>query len=179
MKLAIGTRSILFGVHQFLWHPLTVLLAWRKLYKHWPQWSQLVAIFCHDLGYWGCTNIDGHEGKEHPMRGAMLAARIVGLFRPHPCNYDIHVFYFCLLHSRSVAKLNGKEVSALYAADKVSILYDPKWLYLLRARLSGEIKEFKAHAVREGLLKEGATDGQWYDDYKALVRNRKGIKELL
>lgn len=174
--MKIGTRSILFGVHQFLWHPLTVLLAWRRLYG-WPNWKQAIAIFCHDLGYWGCPNIDGQEGGEHPMRGAMLASRIVGFFRGD--KWCIHTFYFCLLHSRVAARAYGKEVSALYAADKVSILYDPKWLYLLRARLSGEIKEFKAHAIHEGRLKAGATDGQWYDDYRALVQNRKGIKELL
>src|SRR5688572_16148490 len=131
--MKIGTKSVLFGVHQFLWHPLTVLLAWRRLYG-WPNWKQTIAIFCHDLGYWGCPNIDGPEGKSHPRRGALLASRIVGQFTTPLFNYDIHTYYFTLLHSRDAAKGEGKPVSALYAADKASILFDPKWLYLLRAR---------------------------------------------
>lgn len=53
-----GTKSLLFGVHQFIWHPLTVLLAWIKLYG-WPAWEELVCIIIHDWGYWGKSNMDG------------------------------------------------------------------------------------------------------------------------
>lgn len=28
--MRIGTKSILFGVHQFIWHPVTVYIAWRN-----------------------------------------------------------------------------------------------------------------------------------------------------
>src|SRR5262245_41708328 len=73
--MKIGTKSVLFGVHQFLWHPLTVGLAWRKLYGVWPRAEGWVAIFCHDLGYSVCTNIDGPEGRLHPERGAKLALK--------------------------------------------------------------------------------------------------------
>jgi len=71
--MTVGTKSILFGVHQFLWHPITVGLAWKHLYGVWPNRYEWVAIFCHDLGYWGKSNMDGAEGRTHPKRGAELA----------------------------------------------------------------------------------------------------------
>lgn len=57
----VGTRSLLFGVHQFLWHPWTVYRAWRYLYGK-PTWREVVCIFLHDLGYFGKPNMDGEEG---------------------------------------------------------------------------------------------------------------------
>ena len=44
-----------------------------------------------------------------------------------------------LLHSRRYAKVHGLEPSKLCWADKLSIMYDPEWFYLLRARASGEL----------------------------------------
>lgn len=76
--LPVGSRSLLFGVHQFLWHPVTVALAWRRLHKKWPSLGECVCIFVHDWGYWGCNDMDGPEGKRHPELGARVAARWVG-----------------------------------------------------------------------------------------------------
>lgn len=186
--MTIGTKSILFGVHQFFWHPLTVLLAWRKLYKTWPRWPELVAILLHDVGYWGCKNIDGAEGKAHPIFGALLTAKIVVLLRyrywpkgdtlADPRCHGSVTYYFTLGHSRDAAKAAGIEVSKLYAADKASIFYEPKWFYLLRARLSGEIKEFKIHAIRSGNIPLGATDSDWFEFYRENVRHRRGVAEV-
>lgn len=188
MRLSVGTKSILWGVHQFLWHPLTVLLAWRRLYKKWPSWPILIAILLHDIGYWGLPNIDGPEGKRHPFRGARWTAHLVVLLtRGYWLQYPIldargegsFIYYFTAAHSRYAAARFGAEVSRLFYADKACILYDPKWFYLLRAKLSGEIREFKSHAICSGRLIATATDGQWYDYYRQTVLNRKGIKELL
>ncbi|KKK99728.1 hypothetical protein LCGC14_2629800, partial [marine sediment metagenome] len=65
-----GTKSLLFGVHQFILHPLMVLLAWFVYYKRAPKFYQLCAIVTHDLGYWGLSNMDGEEGSLHPERAA-------------------------------------------------------------------------------------------------------------
>src|SRR6185436_3798247 len=137
--MKIGTRSILYGVHAFWFHPIVVLLAWIRLYRRLPNWCQLIAIFCHDLGYKKLPNIDGEEGKRHPAKGAALAASIVAFFKGR--SWD--TYFFSLLHSRDAAAQVGLPVSALYAPDKYAIWFEPAWFYLLRARLSGEIREFK------------------------------------
>ena len=30
--MPVGTRSLLYGVHHIIWHPITVLIAWWILY---------------------------------------------------------------------------------------------------------------------------------------------------
>ncbi len=75
--LSIGTKSLLYGAHQFALHPFFVACAWRKLYGRWPRDLRIwLAFLVHDLGYWGCPNLDGAEGKLHPWG----AARWLGLF---------------------------------------------------------------------------------------------------
>lgn len=184
-----GTKSILFGVHQFLWHPLTVLRAWRRLYGSWPRWPELIAILLHDVGYFGCPNMDGAEGKAHPHAGALLTAKIVVLIQHgywpktnapiEPHYHGGPTYWFTVAHSRDAAKAVGIPPSKLYAADKVSIFFDPKWFYLLRARLSGEIAEFKHNAISKGYLLATATDSDWFDWYRESIRKRPGVKELL
>lgn len=173
--MKIGTRSILFGVHAFWWHPLVVLLAWLRLYRAFPKWWQLIAIFCHDLGYWGLPNIDGEEGKCHPWGGAALASSIVTFLRGPRWN----TYIFSLLHSLAAAARLGLPVSDLYAPDKYSIWFEPAWFYLFRARLSGEIDEFKQQAIDTGYIPPGATDREWFNFYRNNVANRPEIKKLL
>ena len=74
----VGTKSLLFGVHQFIWHPVTVLIAWVSLYGR-PTWRELICIIVHDWGYWGAPNMDGEEGERHPEVGAEIALRLFGL----------------------------------------------------------------------------------------------------
>lgn len=164
--MKIGTRSILFGVHQFFWHPLTVGLAWRRLYGCWPTWREWICIFVHDLGYWGKPNLDGPEGRTHPELGAYMVHRLLG----HP--YD----QLTLFHSREYARLKGQEPSPLCWADKYSVWCEPRWFYLLRAKLSGEAREFKANAP-EHVRRE--SDLFWLNWYRTKVRNLKEIRELL
>lgn len=175
--MKIGTRSILFGVHAFWWHPLTVLYAWWKCYGCWPNWWQTIAIFCHDLGYWGRSNIDGYEGKEHPYDSAHLAARIIGFFRGE--HLDDTTYRFVLFHSRDIASELKHPPSPLCWADKASIFYDPSWFYLFRGRLSGEIAEFKQRAVKSGHISAGATDRQWLKFYRSTIRNNPVVRHLI
>lgn len=160
-----GRKSLIFGVHQFLWHPWTVYKAWVFLYGK-PTWKEAVCIFVHDWGYWHCIHMDDERGERHPITGANIALNL----------FDIKHFALVLLHSRHHAKTIGLDPSDLCWADKLSILYDPKWFYLLRARLSGEIKEYRLKAAQWIPLTE--PDGVWFDWIKEkfikLAEEKKG-----
>jgi hypothetical protein len=130
--MKIGTKSILFGVHQFLIHPWFVAWAWWRLYGFPFDPRLWVAFFVHDLGYFGKPNMDGPEGEEHPRFGAGIMQVLFGRKW-----YD-----FTLFHSRFLAKKYGAPFSRLCVADKLAIDLTWKWLYLLQANLTGEIHEY-------------------------------------
>lgn len=163
----VGTKSVLFGVHQFLWHPLTVALAFCRTHSRLPTWWEAVGIACHDLGYWGCTDMDGDSGVHHPRAGAALAYHLICWLSARRA-YD--VYFFCLYHSSTFARENGAKTSELYLPDKVSILFDPAWFYLFRARLSGELTEY---VVREN-LRYGMTltEEAWLKNYRSIIREK-------
>lgn len=128
-----GTRSILFGAHQFAIHPWFVAAAWTKLYGF--PWD--VRVWCafavHDLGYVGKSAMDSPEGETHPLLGARIMGRLFGR-QWHD---------FCLLHSRFYAKQLDRPFSRLCVADKLAIALTPSWLYVPMARLTGEIAEYR------------------------------------
>lgn len=133
--MKIGTRSLLFGMHMWFWHPIMVWRAWRCLYGR-PSFRELICIFIHDWGYWGKPNLDGPEGIEHPRLGAYLAHKMFGF----------EYWQLCAGHSRSYVKLLQSwkipviHISKLCWADKLAFIYEPRWFYLLRAGLSGELQ---------------------------------------
>lgn len=129
--MKIGTKSILFGAHQFILHPICVLLAWWRLYGF--PWDPRIwiAALIHDWGYWGLPDIDGKLGKQHPITGA----RLMNLF-------GVKWYKLCLYHSRFFAEKHHCAISKLCVADKLSFCFAPKWLYLPLIRLTGEIEEF-------------------------------------
>lgn len=149
--MKIGTRSLLFGVHQVLWHPYTVLRAWIHLYGC-PSWRELFCIVIHDWGYWGRTDMDGPSGRHHPCLGMRIASRVLGP------EWGMFVYR----HSRNLCAETGLEPSKLCWADKYSMLYDPQWFYLLRARLSGEIKEYRQRADLSGFCDADYPDWAWH-----------------
>lgn len=175
--MKVGTKSVLWGVHAFWWHPLTVLIAWRKLYKRWPHWWELVAIFCHDLGYWGKPNMDGPEGEQHPVFGAVLASQIVkqitrDKWRHQRCTFEhdslaYKTYEFSAFHSRYFAFKHKVKPSDLAWADKLCVWYDPAWFYLFRAKLSGEIKEYRRNASK--CVPEFLPDSAWLFWYRNKV----------
>jgi hypothetical protein len=74
-----GTKSYLFGCHQFLIHPLVVILAWKKLYKTYPKPWEIVCIFLHDVGHIGKQYLTHYsEKKEHWKLGAKIARQLFG-----------------------------------------------------------------------------------------------------
>jgi hypothetical protein len=127
-----GLKSILFGCHQFIYHPTCVLLAWIELYGI-PNYKELICIFIHDLGYYRCQNMDDSLGQLHPEFAGNLAFK---LFK------NEYYRNLCLGHSRHYAKKKNISISKLYRADKLSMKYDHPFLYLIRTYFSGELKEF-------------------------------------
>jgi hypothetical protein len=136
--MKIGTKSVLFGAHCFFLHPFFVAAAWRRLYGF-PWDPRLwVAFFVHDLGYWGCPNMDGAEGERHPELGARIMRRWFGK------EWAKLVFF----HSRHYARIWGEQPSRLCAADKLAFCLTPRWLYLPMVRATGEVWEYMADSAR-------------------------------
>ena len=163
-----GTKSLLFGVHQFLWHPVTVWIAWVWLFRKLPNIKETICIIVHDWGYWGKTNMDDEEGERHPETGAKIAHVLLDrwIFIPELHDFDLSVrkttVYrdLCLFHSRHYARKAGQEPSLLCWADKLSIIFEPWWLYLPRAWASGELYEYRK--IASGFVPLSASHREWY-----------------
>ncbi len=155
-----GTRSILFGAHQFAIHPAILFVAWTKLYGF--PWDPRLwcAFLVHDLGYIGKAAMDSPEGETHPLLGARIMGRLFG-WRWHD---------FCLLHSRFYANRLGRPFSRLCVADKLAIALTPPWLYLPMARWSGELAEYRQgqRGRTQAVLDE--SDREWFDAVQAYCR---------
>ena len=162
-RLPVGTRSLLYGAHQFVLHPVLVALAWTKLYGF-PLDPRLhLAFFVHDLGYAGCRDIDGPEGERHVEFGARVMWRLCDrreyhahqlIARHHAQDtrtLPAHALgtwgKLTLYHSRFTARAHNQPHSRLCVADKYATVLDPAWLFLPRVVLSGEIWEFLSLAT--------------------------------
>jgi hypothetical protein len=145
--MRVGTKSVLFGAHQFLIHPWFVAAGWWKLYGF--PWDPRLwaAFFVHDLGYLGKPNMDGSEGEAH----VELGARIMGLL------FGDGWANFARYHSRFYARRDGVPFSRLCVADKAAIYLTPAWLYLPMANWSGEISEYMQLAGTRYLIGEPYT----------------------
>jgi hypothetical protein len=157
--MKVGTKSLLFGAHQFLLHPLFLALAWLRLYGVPPlrDWLPLTCSFIvHDWGYWGLISMDDERGQRHPELGGRIMARLFGQEWGD----------FTRLHSRYYAKLEKREPSPLCAADKLVLLVTPRWIYLPAVKATGEIEEYlKLYADFHGY--EPASIDEWYDGLRA------------
>jgi hypothetical protein len=164
--LKLGTRSLLFGVHQFILHPLFVALAWKRLYGF-PRDPRLwVAFVVQDWGYWGKSRLDGPEGEDYPVLGARIVgkfgrayARIAEAFSDACDPWPLAVldrrtaaynqwYEFVLYHSLPLATRHNQKFSRLSVADELALRLYPAWLYRLLAGLSGESREQGAHTIQ-------------------------------
>jgi hypothetical protein len=176
----IGTRSLLFGVHQVFLHPWFVAVAWWKLYGFPRDFRLWFAFVIHDWGYWGKPNMDGPEGETHPEWAARVMSRLFddrdGRAANVPCAFedtmaekdhwklDCRYWHdFTLFHSRFYAKLNHKQPSRLCAADKLAIGLMPVWLYLPLAWLTGELAEYM-EGKNARMPSGDRAAWQWYAD---------------
>lgn len=136
--MTLGTKTLLFGVHQILVHqilvhPLMVLMAWVKIYRSFPTWRELVCIFIHDWGYWGMKSLKCSEGDKHPELGAQIANRIFG-----PKYRD-----FILGHSTFYTVREDISVSKLMAPDKYWHCMVPLWFYKCLSVPTGEFNHYR------------------------------------
>lgn len=162
--MKVGTRSVLFGVHQFVIHPIFVMRAWWICYQSLPTLAEFCAILTHDVGYYGMPNMDGPEGETHPERVASWWRRWFGSF-------GNEVAAIVLGHSRFHAAKNGLPLSKLFRPDKLATALYPKWLYLILANASGEIHEYIARChdgkYTEVHHMENPTQVQWLIEIQA------------
>lgn len=170
--MKVGTKSVLFGAHCFLLHPIFVAIAWIKLYGFPFDPRIWVAFFVHDLGYIGKPNMDGPEGETHVKLGARIMGFLFDLYpgtirfwlwsinmklyiwrikhgslvflnpKSRIPNYSTKWSDFSLYHSRYYAKKHNVLPSKLCIADKLSFCVTPRWLYLPMVNATGEIKEY-------------------------------------
>lgn len=149
--MTIGTKSLLFGAHQFILHPIFLAVAWWKLYGAPLDPRLWVAFIVHDWGYWGLANMDGEEGQRHPELGGRIMARLFGQEWGD----------FTRLHSRYYARIEGREPSPLCAADKLVLLVTPRWIYLPGVKATGEAEEYRQLWV--DWLGKDSTVEEWYE----------------
>lgn len=156
--MRMGTKSLLFGYHQLLLHPLFVWAGWLKLFGWTWDPRVVLAFFVHDIGYWGKPNMDGLEGKQHPF----LGAKIMHFLFDKPGLAEWH--HFSLYHSRSMARTYLAEPSRLCFADKVAFYLYPKWLIRLLFSLSGEGLEYRQTSTDDSTtrLPKPISFEQWY-----------------
>ena len=180
--MKIGTKSLLFGVHQFILHPLLTLWGWVILYgwsaeKYGLVWWKLLVCFAvHDWGYWDRSDIDGDEGVYHVSKGAYLAHKM-------DCYTDNRYYNLCLLHSRSFSQeilynridrfghprlhqwgIEARQPSMLCWADKLGTAMMPTWLWVFLARLSGELNEYRNNPKYNS--RDKSCPYKWFEDYK-------------
>ncbi len=155
--MQIGTKSVLYGAHCFFVHPWFVAAGWTKLYGFPVDPRLWASFFLHDIGYVGSPNMDGPEGEEHPIAGALIMKRLFGQEWGN----------FCVYHSRYFAKKRGIPVSRLCFADKLAFALTPRWLYLPMVRATGEIDEYMARARTARQTDHWdtnvETEEQWHD----------------
>jgi hypothetical protein len=165
IKIPIGTKTLLYGNHQFLLHPLFVGLAWTKYYHKLPNPKEAICIIIHDWGYWGKPNLDGEEGEQHPFWAAQWALNHFDKSKSPPL-YNKSCYYLCLYHSSFLSKRLGIKVSRLCIPDKLGVIMMPIWLIVLLGKLTGETNEYRncpkyAHNHRENM-----TDTELYRKFR-------------
>lgn len=129
--MKIGTKTLLFGLHQFMLHPALMLIAYIKVFKTCPSLLEIVAIIVHDWGYFGKEGIDSKGGEYHPYLGAKICRLLFG-----PKGWD-----FCIGHNDEVRLKEGVARSRLYTVDKYYYILIPVWLHRLLGDISGESLE--------------------------------------
>ena len=174
--MRLGTKSLLFGCHQFALHPLFVLVAWWRLYG-WASWRMIIAIIIHDWGYLGCETMDGPDGEEHPKAPAFWCFHRMKTHRKDEpwAVVGREIFY----HSRYLSKQYDTEPSRLCWADKLGTAMYPTPLWVTLAWLSGELYEYMddtKYEIHDPELSRQGRPSEFFRRYKAKVA--EWIKDL-
>jgi hypothetical protein len=183
--MKVGTKSLLYGVHHFMIHPITVFIAWCKLYGFPKDPRIWIAFIVHDWGYWGKSNIDGKEGETHVELGANIMHKLFdtpmkvkdcGRGRSIYVSGNHYWYNFTIFHSRFYAEKYNHKISKLCIADKYAFCILPKWLYIILASWSGEIDEYMTKGRSN---KVWTSKSNWhdhvYDIMKVWIEENKNI----
>jgi len=124
-----GTKSYLIGCHQFLIHPLWVLIAWRLVNKGWPRWWELICIFLHDIGICGRNYLSDDNAKNgHWKRGAKWSLLIIDYLDHIPYSVrGLQAYRLCAGHTME----SDFPSSRLLRADKMARVVMPTWMMWL------------------------------------------------
>lgn len=182
----VGTKSVLFGVHQFILHPVLLAIGWWKAYGTKPveigttqRWvetrlrdgavyrrpvNQVVHASLFRPALWVAFFVHdlGYVGKPN-MDGPEgethpeFGARIMRSLFGEPWGDLV------LLHSRYYSAKLGRPLSPLCFADKWVIVLEPAWLYIPRVWLSGELAEFMANAAKRARDSNRFTEAEQAD----------------
>ena len=130
-----GTKSLLFGAHCMLVHPVMVAVAWARLYGFPLDPRVWLAFVLHDIGYWGKPNMDGKEGKTHVELGARIMHRLFDRWETKSANYASN--WFKLHDFTRAEELDGWMVSDIQetAFGYMSVIYvrrKTRWLNFMR-----------------------------------------------
>jgi hypothetical protein len=194
----IGTKSVLYGAHCFLYHWIFVARGWWKLYGFRRVHIGDVVTH-HPVNSIEALNLQpGTTGVtlRRPVFASLADPRLWVAFFVHDLGYvgkpnmdgeegETHPEWACrfmnryfgapwgafvLTHSRFYAKRMKLPLSPLCYADKLAITMQPAWLYLPSVRLTGEIKEYMkmARANSNGSV-SGDDERRWYREMQAYV----------
>jgi len=143
--MRIGTKSVLFGIHNPIIHSFFMFVAWVKLYGWSKELLDPRLHFCfllHDIGYWGCESMDGPDGEMHPALGANVIGAMFGREWGNLCRF--HSGTMVEMYNNLPGSLVTNKPSKLYAPDKLASPLYPAWLYKILSGWSGEWKEYAA-----------------------------------
>ena len=160
--MTLGTKTLLFGVHQIFIHPLMVTLSWIILYKSFPAWRELFCIFIHDWGYWGKSDLKGSEGDRHPLLGAKIASKLLGEEWGN----------FITGHSTFYAKRNNIGVSKMMAPDKYWHCIVPFWFYWILSVPTGELRHYRDLNHARQVSNTEASNSEWFCQLQKVCKNK-------
>jgi hypothetical protein len=179
-RLKLGTRSVLYGAHCFLFHWFFVAKAWHQLYGWRAVRDRYVgmvslkdprlwlAFLVHDIGYIGKPKMDDAEGETHPVAGSLILQKLFGM------NWGL----FSLLHSRYYAKTLQFQPSLLCVADKLALALTPAWLYLPLVRATGEIEEYMRMDLQRRAMGENRREITYADEARIREREEKWFADV-
>ncbi len=150
--MRLGTKTLLFGVHQVILHPILVTVAWMILYRSVPTWREMICILIHDWGYWGRPNLKDADGDRHPEWGAEIAGKLLG---SEWCD-------FILGHSSFYQIRYGVNQSKLFAPDKYWHCVIPLWFYKALSVPTGEFKHYRSLKHARQVADPHESDREWW-----------------
>lgn len=165
--MTLGTKTLLFGVHQIIIHPLFVLYAWIKLYKSFPGFKELVCIFIHDWGYWGKPSIKCADGDTHPEFGAKIASFLFGSQWGD----------FILGHSTKYIKKYNVKSSKLMPPDKYWHCLVPLWIYKCLSIPTGELNHYMETWKNHYKLDNDLSIEEWWNHIQQVALDKIKNKE--